>query len=85
MYQILGTNGVSKKRVGYESFIIEIGGETFETVVKKQRPLGEVYIHGAKRNWDIRLSAVGNESYDHDYAAKYEPLATTIKESLYIP
>jgi hypothetical protein len=86
MYQFLGTNrAIFSKDTGFESFIIQMDGETFDTAIKKQRPLGEVYVHGAKRNWDIRLSAVGNEEYDDAYAQKFEPLATAIKNSLYIP
>lgn len=83
-YQFLGRNeGV----IGANSFIIHTDGEkqNFKTMVKKQRPLGEIYVHGTKRNWDFRISAVGNEKYDDTYACTYDPLAAALRASLYIP
>lgn len=89
MYQIFGTDksnlAATGKRLLFKPFIIHIDGETFETTIKKQRPLGEVYVHGTKRNWDLRISAVGNETYDEAYATQYEGLAAAIKDSLFIP
>jgi hypothetical protein len=73
-----------QKAVDYTPFTIEIDGEKFDWEIKTRRDLGSVYINGAKRHWDVRISATGYEINKEDQE-KYAELASAIEASLYIP
>jgi hypothetical protein len=88
-YQFLGRDE-SIIDFNANSFIIDVDAENFKWIVKKHpRTLGEINIHGTKRNWDFRISAVGNESFDEScdecYKCNCGELADAIKKSLYVP
>jgi hypothetical protein len=73
-----------QKAVDYTPFTIEIDGEKFDWEIKTHRDLGNIYINGAKRHWDVCISATGYEINNEDQA-KYAELASAIEASLYIP
>jgi hypothetical protein len=73
-----------QKAVDYTLFTIEFDGEKFDWEIKTRRDLGNVYINGAKRHWDVRISATGYEINKEDQE-KYAELASAIEASLYIP
>lgn len=71
---------------GCTPFIIEICAETFETSVRTESRLGDLYIHGTMRNWDFRISAVGYDSrIKNDEGKKRQEFVNTLTKSLYIP
>ena len=88
-YQFLG-HDESSIGVRANAFIIDIDGENFKYAVKMNpRTLGEIFVHGTKRNWDFRVSAVGNERFEEGCDETREgncgQLADIIKKSLYVP
>lgn len=64
--------------------MIEIDAETFIAQIKARCRLGNLFIHGTKRHWDVKVAAIG---YGNNRALedKYGDLATAIQSSLYIP
>ncbi|KAG4439592.1 hypothetical protein IFR05_004940 [Cadophora sp. M221] len=88
-------NKVSKWNTSYEfvftdprdplyPVMVEIDAETFIAQIKARCRLGNIFIHGTKRHWDVKVAAIG---YGNNRALedKYGDLATAIQSSLYIP
>jgi hypothetical protein len=73
-----------QKAIGYTPFTIEIDGEKDYWEIKIRRDLGSIYINGAKRHWDVCISATGYE-INKEAQEKYAELASAIEASLYIP
>lgn len=65
-------------------FMIEIDAESFDIRIMSRRSIANLYVHGTKRHWDFRLTAIcrGNP---RDLADMYGELAMAIRSSLYIP
>ncbi|KAL2070674.1 hypothetical protein VTL71DRAFT_13700 [Oculimacula yallundae] len=64
--------------------MIEIDAETFVAQIKARCRLGNLFVFGTKRHWDVKLAAIG---YGDSRALedKYGDLATEVQSSLYIP
>ncbi|EKD19022.1 uncharacterized protein L3040_006516 [Drepanopeziza brunnea f. sp. 'multigermtubi'] len=65
-------------------FMIEVNAETFATRIQSRRGVANIYVHGTKRLWDFRITAIvrGNTRVLNE---KYGKLAAAIESSLYIP
>ncbi|PVH87522.1 hypothetical protein DL98DRAFT_649164 [Cadophora sp. DSE1049] len=64
--------------------MIEIDAETFIAQIKARCRLGNLFIHGAKRYWDLKVAAIGYGN-NRILEEKYGELATALQTSLYIP
>ncbi|CZS88930.1 uncharacterized protein RCO7_04602 [Rhynchosporium graminicola] len=64
--------------------MIEIDAETFVAQIKARCCLGNLFVYGTKRHWDVKVAAIGygNKRAMED---KYGDLATEVQSSLYIP
>ena len=64
--------------------MIEIDAETFVAQIKTRCRLGNLFIHGTKRHWDLKVAAIGYGN-SRILKEKYGELATALQTSLYIP
>ncbi|KAH7410920.1 hypothetical protein BKA64DRAFT_741554 [Cadophora sp. MPI-SDFR-AT-0126] len=64
--------------------MIEIDAETFIAQIKARCRLGNLFIHGTKRHWDLKVAAIGYGN-NRILEEKYGELATALQASLYIP
>ncbi|KAK0119916.1 hypothetical protein ONS95_011341 [Cadophora gregata] len=64
--------------------MIEIDAETFVAQIKARCRLGNLFIHGTKRHWDLKVAAIGYGN-SQILENKYGELATAIQATLFIP
>lgn len=62
-------------------FTVEMDGETMECSVSTETNFGDIYVHGIKRHWDVRLGVSGRT----DVSEHHIEFVNAIKGSLFIP